>query len=146
MAVCKPVTIPGMTGHVRRNTQLQLIVYRKIKGCWFAGQNRVSKLVNNSSNYSIYTLRKYPDGTLAGVVSMPSNIFATTGTNVSILFIDENNKSDVVLIDASNLGQKIKDGKTQKTVLSQEEEQHIIDTFNAKEAVFFKTVGTDFSV
>jgi len=25
---------------------------------------------------------------LAGVVSMPSNIFATTGTNVSILFID----------------------------------------------------------
>lgn len=77
---------------------------------------------------------------LAGVVSMPSNIFATTGTNVSILFIDENNKSDVVLIDASNLGQKIKDGKNQKTVLSQEEEQHIIDTFNAKEAV------EDFSV
>lgn len=26
---------------------------------------------------------------LAGVVSMPSNIFATTGTNVSILFIDK---------------------------------------------------------
>ncbi|NTW20080.1 MAG: N-6 DNA methylase, partial [Nostocales cyanobacterium W4_Combined_metabat2_030] len=28
---------------------------------------------------------------LAGVVSMPSNIFATTGTNVSILFIDKAN-------------------------------------------------------
>src|SRR4029077_11174311 len=26
---------------------------------------------------------------IAGVVSMPSNIFATTGTNVSILFIDK---------------------------------------------------------
>ena len=38
---------------------------------------------------------------LAGVVSMPSNIFATTGTNVSILFIDKKNKGDVVLIDAS---------------------------------------------
>ena len=77
---------------------------------------------------------------LAGVVSMPSNIFATTGTNVSILFVDEGNKGDVVLIDASNLGQKIKDGKNQKTVLSADEEQDIIDTFNAKEAV------EDFSV
>jgi type I restriction enzyme M protein len=71
---------------------------------------------------------------LAGVVSMPSNIFATTGTNVSILFIDASNKGDVVLVDASNLGQKVKDGKNQKTVLSMEEEQRIIDVFNAKQA------------
>ena len=71
---------------------------------------------------------------LAGVVSMPSNIFATTGTNVSILFIDCKNKTDVVLIDASNLGQKIKDGKNQKTVLSAAEEQRIIDVFNSKQA------------
>lgn len=69
---------------------------------------------------------------LGGVVSMPSNIFATTGTNVSILFIDASNKQDVVLIDASNLGQTIKDGKNQKTVLSSDEEQQIIDTFNNK--------------
>lgn len=48
---------------------------------------------------------------LAGVISMPSNIFATTGTSVSIIFIDKNNKDKVVLIDASNLGQKIKEGK-----------------------------------
>lgn len=71
---------------------------------------------------------------LAGVVSMPSNIFATTGTNVSILFIDASNKEKVVLIDASNLGQKVKEGKNQKTVLSPEEEQRIIDVFNAKRA------------
>lgn len=77
---------------------------------------------------------------LAGVVSMPSNIFATTGTNVSILFMDDSNKDKVVLIDASSLGEKIKDGKNQKTVLSADEEQRIIDTFNAKEAV------EDFSV
>jgi len=69
---------------------------------------------------------------LAGVVSMPSNIFATTGTNVSILFIDDSNKGDVVLIDASNLGQKVKDCKNQKTVLQPEEEQRIIDVFNTK--------------
>ncbi len=35
---------------------------------------------------------------VAGVVSMPSNIFATTGTNVSILFIDDGNRDGVVLI------------------------------------------------
>lgn len=71
---------------------------------------------------------------LAGVVSMPSNIFATTGTNVSILFLDATNTGDVVLIDASNLGTKVKEGKNQKTQLSETEEQQIIDVFNAKEA------------
>lgn len=77
---------------------------------------------------------------LAGVVSMPSNIFATTGTNVSILFIDKKNKDDVVLIDASNLGTKVKEGKNQKTVLSPDEESQIIETFINKEVV------EDFSV
>lgn len=77
---------------------------------------------------------------LAGVVSMPSNIFATTGTNVSILFIDDSNKNGVVLIDASGLGTKVKDGKNQKTLLSEEEENRIIATFNAKKTV------EDFSV
>jgi len=77
---------------------------------------------------------------LAGVVSMPSNIFATTGTNVSILFIDKKNKDDVVLIDASNLGTKVKEGKNQKTVLSPDEENKMIQTF------IDKAVVEDFSV
>jgi type I restriction enzyme M protein len=77
---------------------------------------------------------------LAGVVSMPSNIFATTGTNVSILFIDDTNKAGVVLIDASSLGTKVKDGKNQKTLLSEDEEDRIITTFNGKQA------SEDFSV
>jgi type I restriction enzyme M protein len=80
------------------------------------------------------------DKMLAGVVSMPSNIFATTGTNVSVIFLDKQNKGDVVLIDASNLGTTVKEGKNQKTVLSTEEEDKIIDTFNKKEAI------EDFSV
>lgn len=82
---------------------------------------------------------------LAGVVSMPSNIFATTGTNVSILFIDRANKGEVVLIDASNLGTKVKDGKNQKTLLAAEEEDRIIATFNGKRAVedFSVVVGYD---
>jgi type I restriction enzyme M protein len=73
---------------------------------------------------------------LRGVISMPSNIFATTGTNVSILFIDnENKKGDIVLMDASKLGTTVKDGKNQKTLLSHDEEQKIINTFNKHEAI-----------
>lgn len=78
---------------------------------------------------------------LRGVVSMPSNIFATTGTNVSILFLDcGNTKGDIVLMDASKLGKIVKEGKNQKTVLTEEEEQLIIDTFNQHKPV------DDFSV
>lgn len=74
---------------------------------------------------------------LRGVISMPSNIFATTGTNVSILFIDGGNKDgDVILMDASKLGHKEKvDGKNQKTVLEQHEIDRIITTFNNAEDV-----------
>jgi len=62
---------------------------------------------------------------------MPSNIFATTGTNVSILFLDKaNTKGDIVLMDASKLGSTVKEGKNQKTLLSPEEENLIINTFN----------------
>lgn len=78
---------------------------------------------------------------LRGVVSMPSNIFATTGTNVSVLFIDKTNKEgDIVLMDASKLGTTVKEGKNQKTLLSDEEEQLIVDTMNNKVAI------DDFSV
>jgi len=67
---------------------------------------------------------------LKGVISMPSNIFANTGTNVSIIFIDKaNNDGKVLLMDASKLGTKVKSGKTQRTVLSDEEVKKIIDTF-----------------
>ncbi|HCY76382.1 MAG TPA: SAM-dependent methyltransferase [Ignavibacteriales bacterium] len=78
---------------------------------------------------------------LRGVVSMPSNIFATTGTNVSVLFIDKTNtKGDIVLMDASKLGTTVKEGKNQKTLLSPEEENLIINTFNNHKVV------EDFSV
>ena len=72
------------------------------------------------------------DRMLRGVVSMPSNIFATTGTNVSVLFLDNSKKYDqAILMDASKLGTKIRvDGKNQRTVLSPEEIENIINTFN----------------
>jgi type I restriction enzyme M protein len=81
---------------------------------------------------------------VSGVVSMPSNIFATTGTNVSILFLDRANDGKVLLMDASNLGKKVKEGKNQKTVLSPEEENRIIKTFNVREAVEDFTVAVTY--
>ncbi|OJY94856.1 MAG: N-6 DNA methylase [Lysobacterales bacterium 63-13] len=81
---------------------------------------------------------------IAGVVSMPSNIFATTGTNVSILFLDTASRDGVVLIDASALGEKVKEGKNQKTLLSHAEEQRIVETFNAREAVEDFSVVVDY--
>ncbi len=73
---------------------------------------------------------------LKGVVSMPSNIFANTGTSVSVLFIDKSKSADndkVILIDASKMGEKRKEGKNQRTVLHGEEIQKIIDMFITQE-------------
>ena len=73
-------------------------------------------------------------GMLRGVISMPSNIFANTGTNVSILFLDSSKRYDhALLVDASKLGTKEKVGKIQRVVLSHEEIERIVDVFNSTE-------------
>jgi type I restriction enzyme M protein len=81
------------------------------------------------------------DHIVYGAVSMPSNVFANTGTNVSVLFFDNSRTADkAVLIDASKLGEEYKDGNLQKRRLRPEEIEKIITTFRNKEAV------DDFSV
>ena len=76
-----------------------------------------------------------------GVVSMPSNVFATTGTNVSVLFFDKSAKADkVILIDASKLGEEYKEGNNKKSRLRDFEVEQIVRTFRNCEAV------DDFSV
>lgn len=73
---------------------------------------------------------------LKGAISMPSNIFATTGTNVSIIFVEKGlHLDDAFLIDASEFGTKIKDGKTQRTILSSNEIEKIIDCFVSQNEV-----------
>jgi type I restriction enzyme M protein len=70
---------------------------------------------------------------IKGVVSMPSNIFATTGTNVSVLFIDKTNiGGKVVLFDASKMGDERNDGEKKRRYLSKDDEKVIIDAFNFK--------------
>lgn len=74
---------------------------------------------------------------LRGVISMPSNIFANTGTNVSVVILDANGSDKALLVDASNLGtkQKNKDTKNQRTYLSDDEINRIIDTFNQRQEI-----------
>lgn len=85
--------------------------------------------------------RLVEDHIVYGAISMPSNVFANTGTNVSVLFFDNSRKIDkVVLIDASKLGEEYKDGNNQKRRLRDFEIDKIVDTFLNKEAV------DDFSV
>ncbi|MCR4872732.1 MAG: type I restriction-modification system subunit M [Bacteroidales bacterium] len=86
------------------------------------------------------------EGWLRGVVSMPSNIFANTGTNVSVIFIDKSNTDgEIILIDASKLGEKVKIDNNQKTVLRNFEIEQIIDTFKRQKEVddFSKVVTFD---
>lgn len=81
------------------------------------------------------------DHIVYGVISMPSNVFANTGTNVSVLFFDNSRTSDkVVLIDASKMGEEYKDGKNQKRRLRDFEIDQIVETFINREAI------EDFSV
>ena len=76
-----------------------------------------------------------------GCISMPSNVFANTGTNVSVLFFDKAASAEkVILIDASKLGEEYKEGKNKKRRLLKDDIDLIVNTFKNKEAV------EDFSV
>ena len=81
------------------------------------------------------------DHIVYGAISMPSNVFANTGTNVSVLFFDNSRSAEkVVLIDASKMGEEYKDGNNQKRRLRDFEIDQIVETFLNKVAV------DDFSV
>lgn len=82
---------------------------------------------------------------LKGVISMPSNIFANTGTNVSVLFIDKTNTDgEVLLMDASKMGHKEKIKDTQKTVLTAEELDKIVNDFVNRAVVEDFTVSVTY--
>lgn len=85
--------------------------------------------------------RLIDDRIVYGAVSMPSNVFANTGTNVSVLFFDKSGTSEnVTLIDASKLGELYKEGSIQKRRLPAAEIDQIVETFIKQEPV------EDFSV
>lgn len=82
------------------------------------------------------------DKIVYGVISMPSNVFANTGTNVSVLFFDNRrNHEDVILIDASKMGEEYKDSNgLKKKRLRDDEISLIVNTF------LNRAVVDDFSI
>lgn len=69
-----------------------------------------------------------------GCVSMPSNVFANTGTNVSVLFFDNSRTNDkVILIDASKMGEDYQENGLKKHRITPEEIDTIVSTFRNKE-------------
>lgn len=76
------------------------------------------------------------DHIVYGCVSMPSNVFANTGTNVSVLFFDKSASSEkAILIDASKLGEDYKENNLQKHRLLPEEIDLIVNTFRDKKPI-----------
>ncbi|MEY8001133.1 class I SAM-dependent DNA methyltransferase [Clostridium sp. Mt-5] len=73
---------------------------------------------------------------LRGIITMPQNIFATTGTKVSLLFIDKTKTDDgIFIMDASDMGTKTKVDDIQRTILSSEEIKMIIECFKDKKSL-----------
>ena len=67
---------------------------------------------------------------VSGAIKMPANVFANTGTNVSVVFFDMAKSNDnVILIDAEKLGEEYQDGKNKKRRLNDQEIDSIVDTF-----------------
>ncbi|MDR4887969.1 class I SAM-dependent DNA methyltransferase [Fredinandcohnia sp. QZ13] len=70
---------------------------------------------------------------LMGVIHMPSNIFANTGTSVSIVFIDKNKTDEkIMLVDGSDFGTKVRLDEGQRTILSEVERRQLIDSFKER--------------
>ena len=80
-----------------------------------------------------------------GCISMPSNVFANTGTNVSVLFFDNSrNQNDAILIDASKLGEDYQENGLKKKRLTNDDIQLIIDTFINKRQMKNFSIVVDF--
>lgn len=82
-----------------------------------------------------YVVKQYlvDNHIISGAISMPSNVFANTGTNVSVLFFDKSqNNEKVVLMNASELGEEYKEGRAKKRRLTTDEIEKIIQTYNNK--------------
>ncbi|MGL2903895.1 N-6 DNA methylase [Helicobacter pylori] len=81
-----------------------------------------------------------------GVVCMPSQVFANTGTNVSIIFFQKTpSTKEVILIDASKLGEEYTENKNKKTRLRTSDMDLILETFQnkTKKADFCALVSFD---
>lgn len=94
------------------------------------------------------SIKKYliKNNFLDGVVQMPKNIFAKTGTLVSIIFINKDKKdSNVRMINAESFGviEKFKvDNKTvEKTRLTKEDSESIVSLYKSDKTIKEKSIS-----
>ena len=85
---------------------------------------------------------------LRAVVSMPANVFANTGTNVSVLFVDKSKVyEEVFLFDATDVGReevlKINKKNVKKTILDEKDQKYIVETINQREVIGGKSIVKD---
>ncbi|AUD63492.1 SAM-dependent methyltransferase [Tenericutes bacterium MO-XQ] len=86
------------------------------------------------------------DKIVYGCISMPSNVFANTGTNVSVIFFDKSKKhEDVILVDASNMGEDYQENGLKKKRLTDKDIDIIIDSFVKKKEIKDFSVKVNFS-
>ncbi|WQV04281.1 type I restriction-modification system subunit M [Helicobacter pylori] len=68
-----------------------------------------------------------------GVICMPSRVFANTSTNVSVIFFQKTpSAKEVILIDASKLGEEYTENKNKKMRLRPSDMDLILETFQNK--------------
>lgn len=87
------------------------------------------------------------DKLVYGCISMPSNVFANTGTNVSVLFFDKSSsKNEAILIDASKLGEEYSENGLKKKRLRDFEIEKIIENFVSKKEEAGFSINVPFEV
>ncbi len=83
---------------------------------------------------------------VSGAISMPPNVFANTGTNVSVVFFDKTYSSDkVILVRADDLGEEYKEGKNKKRRLTSSEIERIVGTFINQTNIDYFSSCVDYS-
>ncbi len=77
------------------------------------------------------SIRKYviENKILEGVLVMPNNTFANTGTKVGIIFLNKKGCEGAVLYDASDKGMTVKKGKGKRVTFTEKEADEIVNQF-----------------
>ena len=104
--------------------------------------------ITSKSGVEGKVLKKIIDDKIVyGCISMPSNVFANTGTNVSVVFFDKSKKHEkLILIDASKLGEDYQDSNgLKKKRLLQSEIDQIVEAFLEEKAIDDFSVVIDYS-
>lgn len=72
---------------------------------------------------------------LQGVLVMPKNTFANTGTKVAVVFLDKSGCPEPALLDVSGEGHSVKKGGISRTAFGEEGAEYIVSRFFNEESI-----------